>query len=259
VSPPAALAGLPGETTVCATADACAASLAAALGEHLRQRLAGLPSAHVALSGGSSGELLCARLAEADDIRPAEWPRIHLWMVDERQVADGDPRLNFRLLRDRLAPQVPLPAANLHPMPVMQARGDALYERELRAALDQRPDARERRLDAVMLGMGADGHTASLFPQTSALDERERWIVRNDGDRIAPPRPRLTMTYPVLNQARFIALLVTGAGKQAALRRVADRREDYRSLPVAGIAPAAGSRLVWYIDETAVPTGSPSS
>jgi len=253
------LAGLRGEHFVCATAEACAARLATLLGEHLRQRLAGLACVHVALSGGSSGELLCTRLAQTEDIRPEEWPRIHLWMVDERRVGGGDTRLNFRWLRDGLAPQVPLPPQNLHPMPVMQAHGDAQYEGELRAALADRPEANGRSLDAVVLGMGADGHTASLFPETPALEEQERWIVFNDGPRVAPPRPRLTMTYPLLNAARFIALLVTGAGKQAALRRAAEQRESRRTLPVAGIAPPTDVRLVWFIDQAAVPTGPPSS
>jgi 6-phosphogluconolactonase len=174
-------------------------------------------------------------------------------MVDERRVPADDPRLNFGLICDALLPHVALPAGNLHPMPVMQADGADRYERELRDALGKRQDADERCLDAVVLGMGGDGHTASLFPGTRALDERERSIVLNDGERVAPPRPRMTMTYPLLNRARFIALLVTGAGKQEALRQVAARPDDYRTLPVAGVIPATGSRLVWFLDLAALP------
>ncbi len=248
---PARLAGLRGEQVVCATAEKCAARLAAALVEHLRQRLELFARVHVALSGGSSGSLLCAELARGTDLRESEWTRIHLWLVDERWVGDEDPRLNFGLIRDALAAHVPLPGANLHPMPVMQDDGAEHYERDLRDALAERRDASERCLDAVVLGMGADGHTASLFPGTPALDERERWIVLNDGEQVAPPRPRMTMTFPLLNHARFIALLVTGEGKQAALRRVAENPDDCRNLPVAGVIPAAGSRMVWFLDRAA--------
>jgi 6-phosphogluconolactonase/glucosamine-6-phosphate isomerase/deaminase len=144
-----------------------------------------------------------------------------------------------------------LPEENLHPMLVLQADGAARYERDLRDALGERQDANERCLDAVVLGMGADGHTASLFPGTPALDERERWIVLNDGEQVAPPRPRMTMTFPLLNRARFIALLVTGEGKRATLRQLA--AGDHPTLPVAGVIPAAGSRLLWFLDQAALP------
>jgi 6-phosphogluconolactonase len=250
---PAQLAGLRGEQIVCATAEACAARLATSLVEHLRRRLEMLARVHVALSGGSSGQLLCSALARGNALRAPEWARIHLWLVDERSVADGDPRRNFGLIRDGLASHVPLSAENLHPMPVLQADGAERYERDLRDALGERQDASERCLDAVVLGMGADGHTASLFPGTPALDERERWIVLNDGVQVAPPRPRMTMTFPLLNRARLIALLVTGEGKRAALRRLAENPDDHRTLPVAGVRPAAGARLFWFLDQAAVP------
>lgn len=248
---PAQLAGLRGEQIVCATAEGCAARLATALVEHLRHRLELFASVHVALSGGSSGQLLCSALAQGNELRAAEWARVHLWLVDERSVADGDPRRNFGLIRAGLAPHVPLPGENLHPMLVLQADGAARYEQDLRNALGERQDANERCLDAVVLGMGADGHTASLFAGTPALDERERWIVLNDGEQVAPPRPRMTMTFPLLNRARFIALLVTGEGKRATLRWLA--AGDHPTLPVAGVIPAAGSRLLWFLDQAALP------
>jgi len=253
VSGPDAFAGLRGEQIVCARADDCAARLAATLALHLRRRLERGARVHLALSGGSSGQLLCAALAKTANLRAVDWARIHVWQVDERWVEDGDPRRNVLQIRDGLASVVPLSAENLHPMPVLRLDGAERYERELRAALGEGPEANECRLDAVVLGMGADGHTASLFPGTPALEERERWIVLNDGESVAPPRPRLTMTYPLLNQARLIALLVTGAGKQAALRRAAERREDYRTLPVLGVLPAREARLLWFLDQAAMP------
>jgi 6-phosphogluconolactonase len=253
VPEPRHITGLRGKQVVCPTAEECALRLAQALLEHLRQRMSVVGRVHLALSGGSSGKLLCTALSRESDLDASDWERIHLWMVDERSVPADDPRLNFGSICDALLPHVPLPAGNLHPMPVMQADGADHYERELRDALAGRQEADERRLDAVVLGMGADGHTASLFPGTPALDERERLIVLNDGEQVAPPRPRMTMTYPLLNRACFIALLVTGTGKQEALGKVATNPDDYRTLPVAGVIPAAGSRLVWFLDLAALP------
>jgi 6-phosphogluconolactonase len=246
-----AITGLRGEQVVCATAEACAKELAGALVAHLRQRLDQVARVHVALSGGSSGKLLCEALTGNDVLRASEWARLHVWLVDERCVPDDDPRLNMGLIRGSLGSPAPLPEANLHPMPVLQADGANQYERELRAALAERPHANEQRLDAVVLGMGADGHTASLFPGTAALEERERFIVLNDGERVTPPRPRMTMTFPLLNRARFIALLVTGESKRAVLERLAGAASDDRSLPVARVIPAAGSRLAWFLSDDA--------
>ena len=245
MSLPAPLPGLRGEQTVCATAEACAARLATALGEHLRQRLAGLRRVHVALSGGSSGELLCARLAQTEDIRPEEWPRIHLWMVDERRVADGDPRQNLRWLRDGLLPQVPLPAGNLHPMPVMHEQGAQLYEHELRAALAERPDANERSLDAVVLGMGADGHTASLFPGEPLIDDRD------DSAAAVYLQPagqwRVTLLPGVLLAARHLVVLACGAEKADALARTWDGSADVIGCP-AQILTREGRAAAWFLD-----------
>ena len=248
---PRAVAGLPGQQVVCATAEEGAARLAAAVIARLRPRLAAFARVHLALSGGASGKLVAAALA-GSEVGAEEWARLHVWMVDERCVGADDPRLNFTSLRNALVGSAALPAANLHPMPVLVPGGAERYERELRAALDERPSA-ERRLDAIVLGMGQDGHTASLFPGSPALDERQRWVVINDGDAVTPPRPRMTMTFPFINRAGFIALFVTGESKRAALRRLAGGHEDYRTLPVAGVAGEAETRPFWFLDQAALP------
>jgi 6-phosphogluconolactonase len=245
--------GLRGQQVVCATPVEAAEALADRLAGHVGDRLQIVPEVHLAISGGSSGALLCDALA-ADLRLPAQaWHRAHLWMVDERCVPPDDARLNFALLRDRLAPLLGLPHGNLHPMPVMLADGAEAYQRELEAALasDGRPLAR---LDAVVLGMGSDGHTASLFPGSAALDQQTRLVVTNDGETVAPPRPRMTLTYPVLGQARLILPLVTGASKRPALARLAGGQEDLRSLPMAGVVPASDSAMVWFLDYAALPS-----
>jgi 6-phosphogluconolactonase len=242
--------GLPGEQIVSASDNAAALLLAARLADHLRRRLAVVSCAHLALSGGSSATLLGAALAEIVPLSASEWSRIHVWMVDERCVAPDDPRLNATLLRDAVVAHIPLPAANFHPMPVLQVDGADLYQVELRAALATRPDS-DRRLDAVVLGMGSDGHTASLFPGSAALDERNRLVTLNDGDRVTPPRPRMTMTYPLLGGAHLIALLVTGASKHWALKQAAQSPSDFHVLPVVGLVPGPDSRLLWFLDRAA--------
>jgi 6-phosphogluconolactonase len=247
------LRGLRGEQNVSPTAEEAARLLAARLAEHLRQRLAKVPLAHLALSGGSSTQLLGSALAAESALSASEWSRIHVWMVDERCVADDDPRLNFNLVRSVLITNVPLPAGNLHPMPVLAVDGAERYEALLRAALAAGRGMADHRLDAVVLGMGPDGHTASLFPETPALDERERLVVLNDGHRVAAPRPRMTMTYPLLNRAYLIALLVTGASKSAVLAQAAANPSNFVSWPVAGVVPAAGSKLLWFLDQNAAP------
>jgi 6-phosphogluconolactonase len=229
------------------------------LSDHLKQRLAMVRNAHLALSGGSAATLLGAALAAASALSDSEWSRIHVWMVDERCVANDDPRLNFNLVRGALLANIPLPPNHLHPMPVLEAGGAYRYEVELRAALAERRDLAERRLDAVVLGMGADGHTASLFPGSPALAEQERMIVLNDGDRVTSPRPRMTMTYPLLNRAHLIALLVTGESKKAALERAAAAPSDIAGCPVVGVIPVIGSRLLWFLDREAAPQGPNAS
>jgi 6-phosphogluconolactonase len=251
-APVPSISGLRGEQVVSPTAEEASRRLAHALAKHLKRRLLSLPHVHLALSGGSSAKLLCAELAGGSELSNPDWARIHIWMVDERCVGADDPRLNFALIREALVEKIPLPAANVHPMPVLRTDGAVRYEHEVREAFAARPAPEDRRLDAVVLGMGPDGHTASLFPATPALDECERLIVLNDGERVIEPRPRMTMTYRLLNNACFIALLVTGESKQEALRAVAANPDDFHARPIAGVIPAADARMTWYLDQAAV-------
>jgi 6-phosphogluconolactonase/glucosamine-6-phosphate isomerase/deaminase len=111
--------------------------------------------------------------------------------------------------------------------------------------------------------MGGDCHTASLFPESPALDVDDRWIVENDGERVVPPA-RLTMTYPLINAARQVVVLAVGDGKHAALKRVADQhdtgRADPQEIPISGINPndAQGGSLTWYLDDAAAGYASTS-
>jgi 6-phosphogluconolactonase len=236
----------PAERQVYSTPAEAARALAGQLAEAIHRGLVARPSFHLALSGGSAAALLFAPLAAHSSLAPDDWRRIHLWQVDERQVPDDDPRRNLAALRDRLAAVAPVPAANIHPMPVESADGDCRYETALRQALAGEPP----RIDAVVLGMGADGHVASLFPGSPALSITNRLVVWNDGAQVAEPRPRMTLTFPAINSARFIALLVTGAGKRPALCRLA-AEPSVHLVPVAGVRPGADARMVFYLDAAA--------
>ncbi len=192
-----------------------AATLAARfIARRLRRALAGRERATLALSGGTTGGMLCAELARL----PIDWGRVHVFQVDERIAPAGDPARNLEAIAGALLGSGRLTAANLHAMPVEQPDGAeaALHYAAVLARFAGTPPM----LDVVHLGLGADGHTASLFPGDPALDESSASVVAVGAQ--AGYR-RLTLTLPVIDAARGIVWLVTGAGKAAALARLMQR------------------------------------
>ena len=238
---------LQGARVVLPSAEAVAQRLAEVLALRLTDRLSQADSAHLALSGGATPKRLYALLAERADLTAEHWKRIHLWIVDERRVPKDDPRLNFGMIQEALVAKIPIPPTHVHPMPVDRPDGDRVYETELRSALG--PE--DPRLDITILGMGPDGHTASLFPFTPALDQPQRLVVWNEGERVIAPRPRMTMTFRLLNRSRFTALLVTGESKRSALTAYQTGNHDLRALPVLGIRPVGDGDLTWFLDAAA--------
>lgn len=200
---------------------------------------------HLALSGGSTPKHLHELLAGEQGI---VWPRVHVYFGDERTVPPGHEQSNYRMARDTLLTRVPIPIGNIHRM-----RGELdprtaadIYEREMAASFGVEPP-RFPQLDVTILGVGADGHTASLFPGTRALEEREHWVVANE---VPQQRTwRITLTYPVLNSACLTLFLVTGSEKADAVRRVFDPNETDKP-PAAFVQPSDG-RVVWYLDRAA--------
>jgi len=242
------LQGLRGRLVVEPTPEAIARRLADDLIVSLQQRIGQVGTAHFALSGGGSPQGLYHLLATDGRYAAGDWAHTHLWQVDERCVADDDFRRNFRMIRSVLVEKAPIPAAQVHSMPVGLPDGDRSYEADLRRAL---AGSSEGRLDVVLLGIGPETHTASLFPHSPALAESQRWVRFNDGETVAPPRPRMTLTFPVLCAARFLAVLVIGQAKHKALLEAASAPEDVQGHPAVGIRPAEDSRLVWYLDRAA--------
>lgn len=209
---------------------------------------------HLALSGGSSPAPLYRRLVIDPRFRLLPWHLTHVWIVDERPVPESDPASNFGMIRQNLLDHVPVPEQHLHPMPVLQNQGDLRYEQQLKQTIGDVLPA--PRLDYIVLGMGDDGHTASLFPHSPALDQDRRLVVFNDGDSVMPPRPRMTMTYPLLNSARAVGILVTGKKKTDMVQQIAGRMSRHgpspRALPVTGLAFEGPDRRVeWFMDQDA--------
>jgi 6-phosphogluconolactonase len=200
----------------------------------------------LALAGGETPRALY-RILATEHRTAVSWGQVHLFWGDERYVPPDDPRSNYRLVRDTLLGAVPIPPDNVHPMPTdFPDPRDAAqaYERDLRTHF---PPPWPR-LDLILLGLGSDGHTASLFPGSAALHEQERWVV----DVRAPvgPPSRLTLTLPVLNHAASIFFLAAGAEKADALRRALIGSHDPLACPAAAVRPVAGGP-VWWVDEMA--------
>jgi len=210
----------------------------------------------VALSGGSTPRPLYQSLASAAYAPRVDWSRVHLFWGDESCVPLDHPESNYRMTREALIQRVPIPAENVH-----RIRGEAEphaaaeeYERVLRGFFGP-GDVPARSFDLVLLGMGPDGHTASIFPGTPAVDETRRWAL---AVHVVRPRAmwRVTLTTVVLNAAANVTFLVAGADKSARLREVlgdeGDRDEgvDHPLSPAQLIRPAHGE-VRWMLDAAA--------
>ena len=241
----------PIDRRVVVAADAAALTVAAA--GHLRRAIAEAIAARgacwIALAGGRTPRAVYERLAEAGT--PAiDWSRVHAAFGDERVVPPDHADSNYAMARAVLFARVPLPSAQIHR--VEGERADAAgaadaYAATLSRAFSLAPGAWPV-FDVVLLGVGPDGHTASLFPHTPALDVVDRLTAAAIAP--APPTARVTLTYPVLNAAREVVILVNGADKAHAVARAFDDGVAVAACPVRGVRPAAG-RLTWHLDAAA--------
>jgi 6-phosphogluconolactonase len=190
----------------------------------------------ICLSGGSTPRRLYEILATPLFRETFPWSRTHWFWGDERFVPPDDVRSNFRMAREALLARAPIPAANIHPVPTGAPTPEAAalaYERELKSFYgEDRLIERRPLFDATLLGLGRDGHTASLFPGAPALREGDRWVAAIVG---VAPEPRVTLTFPALESSARVALLVSGAEKREVLARLL--RAD-AELPAAHLRPA---------------------
>ncbi len=227
----------------------------------------------VALSGGATPRALYALLASPEFSAQVDWARAHLFWGDERMVPPDHPDSNFKMANAALLSRVPIPPENVHRIRTELSPDDAAraYEDELRqlqtapTTTQSRPPSAKRqpakaglalslprlavaRFDLILLGLGADGHTASLFPRAPALQEQTRWVAAQFIEKLQSDR--ITLTAPVINAARNVLFLVAGADKARAARAVLRGAYRPNELPAQLVKPAAGA-AVWLFDQEA--------
>jgi 6-phosphogluconolactonase len=202
----------------------------------------------VALSGGSTPRALYSLLAGDEFQSQVPWHRVHFFWGDERCVPPEHPDSNYRMAFETLLSKAPVPEKNIHRIegeekPEIAA---AKYEKAIRDFF-QLADSELPRFDLILLGLGDDGHTASLFPGSEALQETSRLAVATYVEKLKSHR--VTLTLPVLNHAANIFFLVAGENKTGILKDVL-QRESSKNLPARQIDPPNG-RLVWFVDQAA--------
>ena len=203
----------------------------------------------VALSGGNTPRRLYELLAAPPRRTQLPWERLHCFWGDERFVPPDHPDSNYRMAREAMLDHVPVPAAQIHPVPTQgmsPAAAAVAYERDLQRYYGSTRLAPERPLFCVtLLGLGEDGHTASLFPESPVLRERDSWVAAVVGEK---PEDRITLTLPALESSRAVAFLVSGASKRATLERIMSGGSD---LPAGRLRPQG--ELRFFVDRAAAP------
>lgn len=215
-----------------------------------REAIEARGSFSVALSGGSTPKALYALLASDVYRDQVNWERIHFFWGDERHVPPDDPDSNYRMANERLLSPLSLPDSNIHRVYAEEpdaAQAASEYEAQLRQFF-KLTGPELPRFDLIMLGMGPDGHTASLFPGTPLVHERERlvaapWVAKFNTFRI-------TFTPPVINNARHILFFVTGEEKAQTLKSVLEGEFQPEQFPSQIVRPTDGT-LLWMVDEAA--------
>lgn len=233
------------------TADALAAAAAERVVEQCRRTLEEKETFALCLAGGSTPRSLYEVLAGPRFNWRIDWPRVEIFFGDERCVPPDHPQSNYAMARTALLDHVPIPGDNIYRMKGEQDPEAAAvaYGRLLKERFG---DAGEPGLDLLLLGMGDDGHTLSLFPRTAALEEMKHRCVAN----FVPKRDggagawRITLTAPFANRSGEVLALVTGAGKAAAVREVLEGDADARDYPIKLIDPGEG-RFLMLLDAAA--------
>ncbi|MBW4442022.1 MAG: 6-phosphogluconolactonase [Plectolyngbya sp. WJT66-NPBG17] len=204
----------------------------------------------IALSGGSTPKSLYALLATQPWRRRIPWNHVHLFWGDERHVPPSDPSSNFRMTQERLLFQVPIPPQNVHRIKAENANPQKVatgYEHDLKQFF-QLGEHQFPRFDLVLLGMGSNGHTASLFPGTDAVRERSHLVAAPWVEELNTHR--ITLTPPVINNSRKVIFFVTGSEKAATLKTVLEGQYQPDRLPAQIIHPTQG-KVVWMVDQAA--------
>jgi 6-phosphogluconolactonase len=203
----------------------------------------------LALSGGSTPKNLYTLLA-TNARTSLPWDRTYFFWSDERHVPPSDPESNYRMAEEAMLSKVPVAASNVFRVPTENpdaADAAEAYEQALRKFFTVEAGQLPR-FDLILLGMGPDGHTASLFPETAALRERSRLVVANWVEKLKTSR--ITFTLPLLNAARCVAFLVSGTDKASVLHEVLEGNAPGEQYPAKLVRPADG-KLIWFLDRAA--------
>ena len=223
---------------------------AAAFGRYLMNKLEESETFHCALSGGSTPKLLYQYLAEQYKDSKV-WSKLHVYWGDERCVSPADDESNFKMTQTLLLSKVAIPDQNIHRvMGEMNPEDEAIrYGQNLQNSIPT--NAHIPVFDMIILGMGDDGHTASIFPHEIAL-------LTSDETCAVATHPisgqkRITLTGQVINASKEVVFLVTGAGKRERISEIFNKEGDWEKYPVSYISPASG-KLLWYVDQAAVST-----
>ncbi len=233
-------------------ADALARAAAVELQRLAQESIAQRRVFTLALSGGSTPKKLYALLATDPEFRAFPWDKTQLFFGDERHVPPDHADSNFKMTQGTLMSTGSVPESHLHRVRAELPDANeaaAQYDAELRAffSADKSLDGFPR-FDAVLLGMGPDGHTASLFPGSKGLDETKRWVIANWVEKFKTDR--ITFTFPVLDSARKVLLLVAGADKTDMLHEIFVTKRGQNAYPVQRVAPKDGIKF-WMLDEAA--------
>jgi len=208
----------------------------------------------VALSGGSTPKRLYQLLAEEKGNGfPEAWKKIHLFFGDERHVPPDHAESNFRMVKEALLSHIDMLAENIHRITAENPDANAAaidYEREMKSFFTKTNKMADGFpvFDLILLGMGPDGHTASLFPGSAGLEEKLRWIISNPVEKFKTDR--ITLTYPVLNHAANILFLICGEDKAAMIGEVLGTKADATVYPVQRVKPVHGTKR-WLLDKAA--------
>lgn len=203
---------------------------------------------HIALSGGTTPKALYERLAQPDFSTRPEWGRTFIYFGDERAVPPDDEQSNYRMAKIALLDRVPIPPAQVFRIEAEQPdlkKAALAYARKLAMTLPQAPNGMPQ-FDLQLLGMGDDGHVASIFPGTEAVTEPRKLAMPVFVEKLNSWR--ITLTFPLINHSRRVMMLVTGGGKADILARVFKQQPGTEPLPVQRVAPISG-RLDWRLDQ----------
>lgn len=209
--------------------------------------------AMLALAGGSTPKKTYSLLAEPERRSKIDWDQTYLFFGDERFVPLDDPSSNFAMTQKALLGPGSVPVGHVFPIPTQLATAAAAaseYAATLATAFGIGDNEDPPRFDLILLGLGDDGHTASLFPGAKSLRTTDSWVVASPPGTLPPPIERITLTFPVLNAAREIMFLVAGQNKAEVVHDVLEGQPSDNALPAAGVRPVDGT-LTWLVDEAA--------